>query len=875
MNKLQFPLLYFLAVAICFAQTDSISLDVEYPIIPTPQELAYGNSEIDLPAFTIENSDFAAESELLKSYLTAQGLSQDNNGTKIRFIQKDIPGNNSDETYALKIDDHITITTKTEKGAFHAVQTLKQILRKKGDQTVLPQLSITDWPAFKIRGLMHDTGRNFQSLSQLKEQIEVLALYKYNVFHWHLTDNPGWRLESKIYPELQSDKATGRHQGKFYTQEDFKELVAFAAARHITVIPEFDIPGHTEAFRRAFGFKTMRDKKVKPVLLDLFKELLALTDAETTPYVHIGTDEVRNSYEHVDNEVILSIMDLIKKHNREIIVWEEGIRIKEDTVSIGQLWAQFPPREGHRFIDSRANYVNHLDPFSGMARLFFQQPARQKRGDSLALGGILCVWPDNNVADEKDILKQNPVYPSIVFYADAIWKGKEKNHPEYWSNLPPINSPEFNAFANFEAKVIAHRDLFFKGKPFPYVKQTNVRWKTIGPFDHKGDVDAVFPVEQAIKNTYSVNGENFEWSKEMAGATFHFKHFFGFPALTDKRQGTYYAYTNIYSPEAKTQDFWVGFQGWSRSGGRRGGPFPDQGQWHTTNPKIWVNNKEIGPPTWKQPGLGSKTDEVPFIDEDYFYRPPTKIDLKKGWNKVLLKIPQGGNSWKWMFTCVPVNIDKNGNVSEVSELKFDPAPRIYSDYYYDKKEQFESEPDTKNEIIFLGNSITDGGKWETLFPQVNAVNRGISGDVTDGILARLEEVTASQPKKVFLLIGTNDLARGKSVDQVAGNIEKIIEKILRQSPKTIVYLQSVLPVNPNVGEKFGGHKSNGGKILRLNERLREIAVEKKINYINIHKPFSDKNGHLKKKYTHDGLHLTKKGYEKWRQVIKKSVRGSE
>ena len=845
------------------AQTISTS---KYPIIPTPQQGVYYDSETHFKDFTIENGDFNTEGELFKSFLTSKGFSHTDEGLPIKFIQKEIPENDSDEAYTLRIDEDITITAKTKKGVFYAVQTLKQVFRQGKGHGILPHFTITDWPAFKVRGLMHDTGRNFQSIAQLKEQIEVLALYKYNVFHWHLTDNPAWRLESKIYPQLQHESTFTRGKGDFYTQEDFKELVALAAARHITIIPEFDIPGHTDAFRRAFGFKTMRDKKVKPVLLNLFEELLSLTDTETTPYIHVGTDEVRNSYEYVDDELILSIMNLLRKDNREVIVWEEGIRIKEDTTSIGQLWAQHPPRKEHRFIDSRANYVNHLDPFAGMGRLFFQQPARQKAGDEFALGGILCVWPDDKVSDERNILKHNPVYPSIVFYSDAIWKGRDKDYPEYWAKLPPVDSKEFKNFADFESKVIAHRDLFFKDKEFQYVKQTDIQWKVIGPFDNRGDLEWMFPVEDGIKNSYKIGDKVYKWSQNIAGATIHFKHFFGFPALTDKKAGTYYAYSNIYSPEAKTQDFWVGFQGWSRSGGRRGGPFPDKGQWHTTHPKIWVNNKEIEPPVWKQPGLAKNTHEIPFIDEDYFYREPTKIDLKKGWNKVLLKIPHGGTSWKWMSTYVPINIDgDDGNVSEVPKLKFDPTLRTHSDYYYDKKEEFEAEPDTEDEIIFLGNSITDGGKWKELFPSINAINQGISGDVTDGILERIDAVTQLQPKKVFLLIGTNDLARGKSVRQVSKNIQKIIVKIQEQSPKTILYLQSVLPVNPNIGKKFSGHKSNVEKIIQLNNDLHKVAFDTDIHYLNIHKPFSDKNGHLKAKLTYDGLHLSEKGYAFWKK----------
>lgn len=871
-RKLLCLMVVLVSITNSYAQTSFNSYELKYPIIPTPQKIIYGNSETQFRYFTIENEKFETEVKLLKSFLLEKGMLIGKNGLTIKFIQYEFPEYDSDEVYSLKIDNEITITARNAKGAFYAIQTLKQLLRLGLNSGVLPKISITDWPAFKIRGLMHDTGRNFQSLAQLKEQIEVLALYKYNAFHWHLTDNPAWRLESKLYPELQSDNATTRGKGDFYSQEDFKEIVAFAAARHITVIPEFDIPGHTDAFRKALGFETMRDKKVKPVLLNLFKELISLTDAKTTPFIHIGTDEVRNNYENIDNELILSIMNLLKKHNREVIVWEEGITITADTTSIGQLWAQHPPREGHRFIDSRANYVNHLDPFTGMGRLFFQQPTRQKSGDKIALGGILCVWPDDKVSEERNILKHNPVYPSVVFYADAIWKGKDKNYPEYWAKLPPVDSQEFSDFANFEDKVIVHRDLFFKGKEFPYVKQTDIQWKVIGPFSHHGDLKWMFPVEDGIKNSYKIGDEVYEWSQNIAGATVHFKHFFGFPALTNKKSGTYYAYTNIYSPEAKSQDFWIGFQGWSRSGGRRGGPFPDQGQWHTTNPKIWVNNIEINPPVWKQPSTPENTSEIPFIDEDYFYREPTKINLKKGWNKVLLKIPHGGNSWKWMFTCVPIHINSDGAVSEVLELKFDPTLRLYSDYYYEKKDSFEAEPDTENEIIFLGNSITDGGNWKKLFPNINAINRGISGDVTDGIIARIEEVTSSQPKKIFLLIGTNDLARGKTVNYVAEKIKVIIEKIQKQSPKTKIYLQSVLPINPYVGNKFSSHKSNGKKILLLNKKLYEMANKMKIKYINIHKYFSDKNGHLKIKLTYDGLHLSEKGYIFWKKKLKKYIK---
>ena len=505
-----------------------------YPIIPSPQEVTYGSEELNFTATWIVQNQFIKAAEQLTAFLTKNGIQQQKEGLKISFEKVSTLKNN--EAYLLEITDKIVIKANTAKGAFYGVQTLKQLFRKTDNNASFPKINIKDWPAFKVRGFMHDTGRNFQSVELLKEQLEIMAQYKYNVFHWHLTDNPGWRLESKKYPELQSENATSRKKGKFYTQEDFKEILAFCKARNITVIPELDIPGHTQAFRKALNIKNMRDPKVKSILLDLFAELMTLGDAKEMPYIHIGTDEVKGKIESVSNDVLLNIMNLIKNNGREVIVWKQGIQVKGDTTSINQLWAQHEGRKGHRFIDSRANYINHLDPFAGAARLFFQQPCRQPDGDKMALGGVLCAWPDNNIGDERDVLSQNPIYPSMVFYADAIWKGRAKNHPEYWAKLPPTDTQEFKDFETFEKKVIAHRNLFFQGKEFQYVTQTDKYWKLIGPFDHQGDFEKSFPIENEIQESYTVDGKIFNWTNTHTGGTIHLKHFFGFPAVTNAKE---------------------------------------------------------------------------------------------------------------------------------------------------------------------------------------------------------------------------------------------------------------------------------------------------------------------------------------------------
>lgn len=195
----------------------------------------------------------------------------------------------------------------------------------------------------------------------------------------------------------------------------------------------------------------------------------------------------------------------------------------------------------------------------------------------------------------------------------------------------------------------------------------------------------------------------------------------------------------------------------------------------------------------------------------------------------------------------------------------------FSDHYYKRKALFEAAKDTQNEIIFLGNSITEGGQWNLLFPNENVINRGISGDITAGILFRLDEITASKPLKIFLMIGTNDMARGKSIEHVIKGTRQIISKIQQQSKNTKIYLQSILPVNPSVGNKFSGHKGNHQKIIDANIQLQQLAAALHIIYIDVHKALRNRRKYLKSTFTYDGLHLSEKGYQKWKHVLKNHV----
>ena len=189
--------------------------------------------------------------------------------------------------------------------------------------------------------------------------------------------------------------------------------------------------------------------------------------------------------------------------------------------------------------------------------------------------------------------------------------------------------------------------------------------------------------------------------------------------------------------------------------------------------------------------------------------------------------------------------------------------------YYDQRELlFETLPTSRRDIIFLGNSITDGCEWSELFRNKHCKNRGISGDVCDGVLNRLTTITKGQPAKVFLMIGINDLGRGGNPDTIAMKTRQIVKRIKAESPRTKIFIQSVLPVNDYYG-KFEGHTARWKDIPVTNALLQQIAEEEDITYIDLFSLFANAEGKMNLDYTNDGLHLTGKGYQVWRDAIKR------
>ncbi len=192
----------------------------------------------------------------------------------------------------------------------------------------------------------------------------------------------------------------------------------------------------------------------------------------------------------------------------------------------------------------------------------------------------------------------------------------------------------------------------------------------------------------------------------------------------------------------------------------------------------------------------------------------------------------------------------------------------HSTFYYQRATLFEELPITFNDIIFLGNSITNGAEWTELFDNKHVKNRGISGDICIGVYERLDAVLKGKPAKIFLLIGINDVSRGTSADTIVAHIGMIVSKIKTDSPKTKLYLQSILPTTDHYN-MFKSHTSRWQVVPQINRGLVRFAEEEGVEYIDLYYHFVDKEtGKMDTAYTNDGLHLLGKGYLKWVEIVK-------
>lgn len=193
-------------------------------------------------------------------------------------------------------------------------------------------------------------------------------------------------------------------------------------------------------------------------------------------------------------------------------------------------------------------------------------------------------------------------------------------------------------------------------------------------------------------------------------------------------------------------------------------------------------------------------------------------------------------------------------------------------YREQRRTLFELLPVRSSDIVFLGNSITDGCEWDELFDNRHIKNRGICSDRTTDVLERLDPIIEGHPKRLFLMIGINDLAGGATPEEVVANIARIIDRFQNESRWTRIFIQSILPVNGRDFDAYRSHYAHADRIVPTNELLQALCAERGITYIDVWSALADDEGLLDKRYTNDGLHLLGEGYLVWRDVLKPYVK---
>jgi hexosaminidase len=361
----------------------SVDLSAETALIPLPLKLEPRQGTFTIAASTAVHADGEAAQRVAKQFVELVSttgkidLKLAANGTTggIRFVLDPAFKSASPEAYVLDAaTDGITVRANDERGLFYGAVTLWQLTTQGGEAGIqVPALHIEDAPRFGWRGLMLDSARHFQSVDEIKRLLDAMALHKLNTFHWHLTDDQGWRIEIKRYPKLTEvggcripagdggkDPTTGQPKPYcgHYTQDQIRDVVKYAAERHITVIPEIDVPGHAQAAIAAYpelgvlgdkppvlnewGVNTYlfnAEESTFQFLENVFAEVIELFPG---PYVHVGGDEaVKDQWEASDrvqarmrelgvkdemamqSHLIQRLEKFLVAHDRRLIGWDE------------------------------------------------------------------------------------------------------------------------------------------------------------------------------------------------------------------------------------------------------------------------------------------------------------------------------------------------------------------------------------------------------------------------------------------------------------------------------------------------------------------------------------------------------------------------
>ena len=355
----------------------SIMLTTDF-LIPHPVNVTATNASFPLDKYTAINTSsdegfedvglFLAEKIKATTNLDLQVNPSGTNGieTVINIQLADDFETDNIEAYRLNIGkEEITLQAASAAGAFRGIQTIRQLIPEQSNDDLtnysiwtIATGEISDAPQFKFRSAMLDVARHFFTVEDVKKYIDVLSYYKINNLHLHLTDDQGWRIEIKSWPkltEIGGQTQVGGGEGGFYTQEQYTYIVNYAARRHINIIPEIDMPGHTNAASLSYpilngngkelapyegievGFSTFDCRKdtVYAFVDDVIRELAALTPGA---YIHIGGDESHTTTKSDFNYFINRVSKIVEKHGKQMIGWDEVVHADVVENSVVQYW---------------------------------------------------------------------------------------------------------------------------------------------------------------------------------------------------------------------------------------------------------------------------------------------------------------------------------------------------------------------------------------------------------------------------------------------------------------------------------------------------------------------------------------------------------
>lgn len=483
-------------------------------ILPQPvqTEIQTGEFILDNSVGMTFNDHFKISAKFLKEFIENGSPIELKQNDAIVFIKDETIAN--DEGYQLAVSSkQIEIRAKTDKGAFYAVQSLRQLLPVGFENNTfsqtrvsIPNVTINDAPQFKYRGMHLDVGRHFFSVKFIKKYIDALAMLKINTFHWHLTEDQGWRIEIKKYPRLQevsafrnqtligkysddNPKFDGKRYGGFYTQEEIKDVVAYAQTRHITVIPEIEMPGHAQAAISAYPELGCTGDQIKVaetwgVFDDIFcskdetftflenvlDEVLELFPSE---YIHIGGDEAPKGHwekcpncqqrikdeglkdEHeLQNYFITRIEKYLNLKGRQIIGWDEilegGLAPNATVMSWrGMEGAIEAAKQHHKVIltPTSHSYFDYYQSDSGneplaiggyvpLQKVYHFNPIPDELTEEeskYVLGAQANLWTEY-ITNEKQV--EYMVFPRIVAMSEVVWSpNKSKDYPDFVARL--------------------------------------------------------------------------------------------------------------------------------------------------------------------------------------------------------------------------------------------------------------------------------------------------------------------------------------------------------------------------------------------------------------------------------------------------------